>query len=142
MSNHVDLTIIAIAVAVMAMTAVVIIVLLARVLLHLMQLEKILREEVRTLSTDVRDVLHNVKRASEHLSQSMGQITRTASWLTRAVGLLVGFARAKRLSERPSPLAVPGPSWWMTGLRWLWGAYRQRRSQRALTKSGPPSPME
>ncbi len=141
MSNHVDLTIIAIAVGVMAIMAVGIIFVLARLLLHVMQLEQMLREEVRSLTADVHNVLHNVNQATEHLSQSVGQITRTATWLTGAVGLLVGFARAKRLEERPSRVSIPGPSWWMTGLRWLWGAYRQQKRRAALTKGGPPKPM-
>jgi hypothetical protein len=81
MSNHVDLTIIAIAVGVMAIVMIVILLMLTKLLVRLFTLERSVTQELKVLSSDVREMVQNVRNTSDRVSDAVGSVSqRPRGW--------------------------------------------------------------
>ncbi len=137
MTNNLDLTIIAIAVAVMAIMVIVILFLLIRLLLHLLALERSVVEELKSLRTDVRDMVQHVRHTSDRVTETIGTISRTATWVGRMAKVMTSLSRSRHQDYPQQKLSTssPDPSWWLTGLKWGWSLI----SRRHTTKPKPPS---
>jgi hypothetical protein len=140
MSNNLDLTIIAIAVAVMAIMAIVILWLMIRLLLRLMALEHSMTQELKSLSTDVREMMQHVRHTSDRVSETVGHITRTVTWLGRIASVVTSFSRGHEEPRKAPRSSVPDPGWWLTGLKWGLSLISNRRQSKSSdSSSGPPA---
>jgi len=141
MSNNVDLTIIAIAVGVLAIVAIVILLMLVRVLVRLLAIEQSVTQELKVLSGDVRDMVQNVRQTSERVTDAVGTVTRSATWLGRLFSVLVTTSKGRNRERLPKVSdPVPDPTWWLTGLKWGWSLLaNHRKKKRKRTPEGSHS---